>query len=310
VCGIQRFYAGKIKSGILWLLTGGLFGIGQLIDFILILSGGFRDARGQLILDWNPGPRPVTPPPAPLSPAGRPDPGSPGPTPPPMPGVGPRPDVVMPAAATNPTLYGSSTSVWQVVEAWNPIGRLLAGLGFIFLFVTAIVGLFVALHIPWFVSGGFPNQEIATELQSFFGFAEWPNMVEKIGCVVCALIGVLSLALIIIGRRKDGAFHIIRAIIGVVAVIIALMLFSEMIPTYYFKDTYSTLPAHMATQRDEFRQMLANQEVGRAMGFLMDHMYPDMAILGGSLMIISVITMAWPAKREKTRIPMLHTQAV
>ncbi len=37
-CGIHRFYAGKVGTGLLWLFTVGLLGIGQFVDLFLIPS--------------------------------------------------------------------------------------------------------------------------------------------------------------------------------------------------------------------------------------------------------------------------------
>lgn len=50
--GIHRFYVGKVGTGIIWLLTLGLCGIGALIDFIMILCGTFKDKYGKVIEKW------------------------------------------------------------------------------------------------------------------------------------------------------------------------------------------------------------------------------------------------------------------
>ncbi len=50
--GIHRFYAGKIGTGIIWLLTGGCLGIGWLIDAIMIGTGTFLDGDQRPITTW------------------------------------------------------------------------------------------------------------------------------------------------------------------------------------------------------------------------------------------------------------------
>ena len=47
--GIHRFLVGKVGTGILWLFTGGCFGIGVLVDFIMILCSAFTDKQGNKI---------------------------------------------------------------------------------------------------------------------------------------------------------------------------------------------------------------------------------------------------------------------
>lgn len=41
--GVHRFYTGKIGTGILYLLTGGLCGFGIIVDLIMLLCNSFKD---------------------------------------------------------------------------------------------------------------------------------------------------------------------------------------------------------------------------------------------------------------------------
>ena len=48
--GAHRFYVGKVGTGLIWLCTMGLGGIGWILDLIMILCGGFRDKVGQHLI--------------------------------------------------------------------------------------------------------------------------------------------------------------------------------------------------------------------------------------------------------------------
>ena len=44
--GAHKFYVGKTGMGLIYLFTGGIFGIGWIIDIFLIMGGSFEDSNG------------------------------------------------------------------------------------------------------------------------------------------------------------------------------------------------------------------------------------------------------------------------
>lgn len=52
VFGVDRFYLGKIWTGILKLLTVGGFGIWVVVDLAQIMSGAMRDKQGNAMLEF------------------------------------------------------------------------------------------------------------------------------------------------------------------------------------------------------------------------------------------------------------------
>jgi TM2 domain-containing membrane protein YozV len=47
ICGLHRIYAGRWASGLLWLVTGGLCGVGQIVDLFFVprMVSDYNDGR-------------------------------------------------------------------------------------------------------------------------------------------------------------------------------------------------------------------------------------------------------------------------
>ncbi len=50
VLGFHRFYVGKWGTGLIYLITGGIFSLGVLFDIFLLATKQFTDADGNVLI--------------------------------------------------------------------------------------------------------------------------------------------------------------------------------------------------------------------------------------------------------------------
>ena len=281
LAGLHRFYVGKIGTGILWLFTWGLFGIGQLVDIILIAVGQFKDRDDLPLVNWgseNKADAAVVRSDAPPAEA--------MPQVPvaavqaePAPQAQPQPQ----PAPYQPPSWASYASTGSMYEPWNPIGGLFAAIGHVLGLAALLIGLAIGLHLPAVAAQAWPNDKAVIQLQQALG-ATWPSVVEQIGTMLILLLLFLGAIFIMVGRRRSGPMHLIRAIMGLGGFFWAIQLFRG-----------SALSTDQVQKVVEFFQQ---NQLGPALEQLFSTFNQEEVMFAGVIIVISVLILSWPPRRR------------
>jgi TM2 domain-containing membrane protein YozV len=295
IAGLQRFYVGKVGTGILWLFTLGLCGIGQLVDFIMILAGSFKDRNGLPVVVWgHAGATETVGSPAAVQAA------APMPQTPETPAAKAEPAVQAAEEKPQPQAYQppswpSYGSMGSVYEPWDPIGGLFAAVGHIFALAALLVGLGVGLHMPQVAAAAWPQAQPVVELERTLG-PNWPGVAEQVGTALIFVLLFLAAILIMIGRRKSGGLHLVRAILGLAGFFIAIQIFGEVM---------------WGQQIQEVVMLFQQNQAGPALEKLFSAFSQQEAIMAGVIVLVSVLVLSWPPRRRAPVFaPMPHQGVV
>jgi hypothetical protein len=308
-CGIHRLVAGRVATGVIWICTGGLFGVGQLIDLVLILTGNFTDAEGRRVMPPSglvraaaapaigpaagPAGAAAPLPPSPNGPAADPaccQPDQPGiaggaaasvntPVPPYVPPGAEYPSLGVRDVARSAGSYGSQSSyVSYRQKAADAAAALVAGIGMLLVFLALLASLATSLY-PLLALAGFVDPGFGAMVKEQLARnPKWCWMVYQVGVLVAAVLWLSGVTALLLGRRRRGLAHMARGGIGALFLGLGLM------------------PMHVTLEEARVWNLTQPQAAADVLPRLLGL---DVTLPMALIFFAAIVLLVWPARRAQ-----------
>jgi hypothetical protein len=162
-------------------------------------------------------------------------------------------------------------------------------LGFALLAAACLLGLAIATQLPEAIVALERTQVLDVDIdhgiRSTLGLSQWPRLVSRLALL--ALLTLLSsgLAVLLISRRRAGAAHMARAVLGCLGLLTALLLLGLAFAT----NDWNRVAQYLAAEQFGFA---LEAVVGRGGEFMVPLVAAGITFLG------SMLLLCWPAPRQ------------
>ena len=165
---------------------------------------------------------------------------------------------------------------------------LLSALAGVLLFIATLLALGLAIDVPGMLYNGVPTADIKRELEAnaFANFPDdWPHLLRKMAAVCVGVVMLLALTIQAFARQRGGVVHMIRGIVGAVGLIVAMLPLAKAVSAHApWREVGLAVSQKM--YNDAADQFLSSFQSAPAVG-------------AGVIFLVSVILLAWPARRAR-----------